>query len=150
MHLIMQGFILISILHAGCHAIDSLDQHERKAQIRFYNKAGCFQGNEGELGIYNREISTCRVTSEGYIESLRIEHIEDGCYCKSFCSLTSLFSIGLQLNHIFAVHIYNDLFCRSPPEVAYSHACFSGPGGIGGVELLCPSLSSGPDQAVAR
>jgi hypothetical protein len=39
------------------------------------------------LGIYDTGISTCRVSSEGYFESFRIEYIEDGCYGKFSCSL---------------------------------------------------------------
>lgn len=89
MRLMMHGAFLISILYSGCLAIDSPDHQERRAQIRFYNKPGCFQENEGELGIYDPGISTCQVASEGYFESVRIEYIEDGCYRRSLCSLTA-------------------------------------------------------------
>jgi hypothetical protein len=74
------GAFIISVLQVGCRALDSLDHHGRWVQIRFYDEPGCFQGNEGELGIYDTGISTRRVASEGYFESLRIEYIEDGCY----------------------------------------------------------------------
>jgi hypothetical protein len=58
MNLIMYGAFLILISCARCLAIDSLDHQERQAQVRFYNKPGCFQENGGELGIYDLEIST--------------------------------------------------------------------------------------------
>jgi hypothetical protein len=80
MHLMMHGAFLISVFYSGCLAIDSLDRQERRAQIQFYTKSGCFQENEGELGIYDLGISTCRVPGEGYFESLRIEYIKNGCY----------------------------------------------------------------------
>jgi hypothetical protein len=79
-HLMMHGAFLSSVLYSGCLAIDPLDHQERLAQVRFYNKPGCFQENEGELGIYDLGISTCHVPSEGYSESLRIEYIKIGCY----------------------------------------------------------------------
>jgi hypothetical protein len=80
MHLMMHGAFLISILYSGCPATDSLDHQERRAQVRFQNKPGCFLENEGELGIYDLGNSTCHVPSEGYSETLRIDYIESGCY----------------------------------------------------------------------
>lgn len=146
MYFVRYRVFLIAILQAGCHAAHWLNDHGRWAQIRLYNKPGCFQENDGELGLYETEISICRSTSEGYLESLRVEYIEEGCY-STF--LSSLFTFQYLID-IPVVHLFSDFNCSSPPEIVYSHACFSDAGRIGSMELLCPSFSSEPNHAVAR
>ena len=55
----------------------------RYAQLRLFGAPGCFDQNQGELGVYGDYVNICNAFPEGNVQSVSFEYAINNCTGKS-------------------------------------------------------------------
>ncbi|KAB8231346.1 hypothetical protein ETB97_001525 [Aspergillus alliaceus] len=103
-------------LTMGVSAAPAPRDDPRYVQLRIYGESGCFEQNQGEMGIYGDKLNKCQTFGDTTVKSVRFEYaLRDNC----------------------TVAIYNDITCHLNRHDVKINTCLSGDKEYGSYLVQC-------------
>lgn len=110
----------------------------RYAQLRLFSAPGCFDLNQGELGVYGDYVNKCNTFGATTVESVSFEYAINNCTREYFLSLSFYFSFKMLISS--TVQVYSDLECHLDRHDVPLQTCLSGDKEYSSYKVLCSKL----------